>query len=141
MTSPFKRLAVAVTLSPTGHALLQEARRLRDLFQADLRLIHVGKRVVDESRLRDAVQQSGLDVGTLAIIQQPRDPANAIVRRVREEDIDLLIVGALEKENILRFYLGSVARTLMRRSPCSILFFTRPLNQPKDESHRKDGTN
>jgi len=130
MSSPFKRLAVAVTLSPTGHALLQEARRLRDLFEAELKLIHVGRRVVDESRLKDVVQQSGLDVGRLEIIRQPGDPANAIVRRVREENIDLLIVGALEKENVFRYYLGSVARTLMRRSPCSVLFFTRPSNQP-----------
>ncbi len=130
MTNPFKRLAVAVTLSPTGHALLQEARRLRDLFHADLRLIHVGRRVEDEPRLKEIVQQSGLDAGSLEIIRQGRDPANAIVRKVREEDVDLLIVGALEKEKMFRYYLGSVARTLMRRSPCSVLFFTRPSDQP-----------
>ncbi|RPH35384.1 universal stress protein [bacterium] len=131
MTTPFKHLAVALTLSPTGHALLQEARRLRDLFHADLRLIHVGKRDEDESRLKEIVRQGGLDVGTLEIIRQGRDPANAILRRVKEENVDLLIVGALEKENMLRFYLGSVARTLMRRSPCSVLFFTKPSDHPR----------
>lgn len=130
MTTPFKRLAVAVTLSPTGRALLEEARRLRDLFQAELRLLHVSKHNGDEARLREIVQESGLDTGSLEIIRQGRDPANAILRRTKEENVDLLIVGALEKENIIRFYLGSVARTLMRRSHCSVLFFTRPSNHP-----------
>lgn len=130
MTTPFKRLAVAVTLSPTGHALLQEARRLRDLFQAELTLLHVSKRAGDEARLREIVQESGLDARSLEIIRQGRDPANAILRSAKEKNVDLLIVGALEKENIIRFYLGSVARTLMRRSHCSVLFFTRPSDQP-----------
>jgi nucleotide-binding universal stress UspA family protein len=67
----------------------------------------------------------------LEIIRQGRDPANAIVRRAKEEQIDLLIVGALEKESMFRYYLGSVARTLMRRSPCSVLFFTRPSEHPE----------
>lgn len=131
MNSPFKRLAVAVTLSPTGRALLQEARRLRDLFQADMKLIHVSKRTDDETQLKEIVQESGLDYASLEIIRQGRDPANAILGRVKEENIDLLIVGALEKENIIRFYLGSVARTLMRRSSCSVLFFTRPSDHPR----------
>lgn len=130
MTTPFKRLAVAVTLSPTGQALLQEARRLKELFQADLKLLHVSKHAGDEARLREIVQETGLDPGGLEIIRQGRDPANAILKRAKEEDVDLLIVGALEKENIIRYYLGSVARTLMRRSHCSVLFFTRPSDHP-----------
>ena len=130
MTIPFKQLAVAVTLSPRGYALLQEARRLRDLFHADLRLIHVGKRVEDEPLLKEMVEKAGLDVGSLEIVRQGRDPANVILSKVKKENIDLLIVGALEKENLFRYYLGSVARTLMRRSPCSVLFFTNPSAQP-----------
>ena len=130
MTTPFKRLAVAVTLSPTGHALLQEARRLQDLFQAELRLLHVSKRVADEAPVKEMVENSGLDTSNLEIIRQGRDPANAILRSAKEQNIDLLIVGALEKENILRFYLGSVARTLMRKSHCSVLFFTKPSDRP-----------
>jgi nucleotide-binding universal stress UspA family protein len=103
MTTPFRHLAVAVTLSPTGHALLQEARRLRDLFNADLKLIHVSKRSGDESQLQNIVQQGGLDIGALEIIRQGGDPANAIVRKVKEKGIDLLIVGALEKERMFRY--------------------------------------
>ena len=130
MTAPFKRLAVALTLSPTGRALLQEARRLSDLFSAELRLFHVSKHSGDESHLKDIVRQSGLDTSSLEIIRQSRDPAGAILKRAKEEGIDLLIVGALEKENILRFYLGSVARTIMRRSSCSVLFFVKPSERP-----------
>ena len=130
MSISFKHLAVAVTLSPTGHALLQEALRLRDLFQAELRLIHVSRRSEDEAHLRQIMRECGLEGASLEIIRQGRDPASAILGKVKDLKVDLLIAGALEQESVIRFYMGSVARKLMRRSPCSVLFFTRPSEQP-----------
>ena len=108
MTTPFRHLAVAVTCCRPGMPFCRKPGG-SDLLQAELTLIHVSKRLDDESQLRDTVQQGGLDISTLEIIRQRRDPANAIVRKAKEKGIDLLIVGALEKESILRYYLGSVA--------------------------------
>src|SRR5207248_9997112 len=50
---------------------------------------------------------------------------------VEQRGIDLLIAGALEKESILRHFLGSVARTLVREAPCSVMLFTNPDVEPK----------
>ena len=69
-------------------------------------------------------------VGSLEIIRQGRDPANAIVRSVKEQKVDPLFVGEIKKESAFRYYLSSVARTLMRRSLCSVLFFTKPSDHP-----------
>ena len=37
----------------------------------------------------------------------------------------------IEKENLFRFYVGSVARTISRRAKCSVLLLTQPTNHPK----------
>jgi len=42
--SPYKAIAVAITFSPRFKQVLAEAKRIRDRFSADLRLIYVGQR-------------------------------------------------------------------------------------------------
>jgi hypothetical protein len=43
----------------------------------------------------------------------------------------LLVAGALEKEVVLRPFLGNVARTLVRKSSSSVILFTKPEHEPK----------
>jgi nucleotide-binding universal stress UspA family protein len=40
--------------------------------------------------------------------------------------VDLLIIGALQKENLLTFYIGSLARSISRKAKCSVLLLTTP---------------
>lgn len=42
------------------------------------------------------------------------------------EVVDLLIMGALRKENMLTYYMGSVSRDLARKAKCSVLLLTDP---------------
>ncbi|MCE3279983.1 MAG: hypothetical protein K0S44_2174 [Bacteroidetes bacterium] len=44
--------------------------------------------------------------------------------------VDLLVLGALEKENILKFYIGSIARNISRKAKCSVLLLTNPSAKP-----------
>ena len=37
-----------------------------------------------------------------------------------------MILGALQRENFLRYYLGSIARQITRRAPCSVLLLIKP---------------
>jgi nucleotide-binding universal stress UspA family protein len=37
-----------------------------------------------------------------------------------------LVAGALRKENFINYYIGSIARKILRKSPCSVLIFTEP---------------
>ena len=43
----------------------------------------------------------------------------------------LIVAGALEKEVVLRSFLGNVARRLVREAPCSVILFTKPEREPK----------
>ena len=41
------------------------------------------------------------------------------------------MAGALEKEAVLRQFLGDVARRLVREATCSVMLFTKPEQDPK----------
>jgi nucleotide-binding universal stress UspA family protein len=50
----------------------------------------------------------------------------SILKLCKLNIVDLLIIGALEKENILKYYTGSVARKISRKAKCSVLLLTQP---------------
>src|SRR5439155_12408915 len=58
------------------------------------------------------------------------DPAVAILEAARANEVDLIVAGALEKESVLRQFLGNVARRIVREAPCSVMLFTKPAEQP-----------
>ena len=122
---PFKKLALAINLSPTGKRLLQEAKRLQSLLNAELILIHVGnKDEVKQEKLHKIMSECGVDTGSTKLVWQEGDPAKVIMKTAEEESADLLISGALEKESSFKYFLGSVARRIMRESACSVLILT-----------------
>lgn len=122
---PFKKLALAINLSPTGRSLLKEAKRLQSLFGAELVLIHVGdKDEPTESKINELSEECGIDIDGTKLIWKEGDPAKVIMKAAEEENVDLLISGALEKESSIKYFLGSVARRIMRESACSVLILT-----------------
>ena len=59
------------------------------------------------------------------------EPIDTILKLCKLNIVDLLILGAIEKENLFRFYVGSIARTISRRAKCSVLLLTQPALHPK----------
>ena len=53
-------------------------------------------------------------------------PNDVIVATCEKEKVDLLLLGALKRENMLRYYLGSIARKVTRKAPCSVLLMLHP---------------
>lgn len=132
LTPPFKKLGLAITFSPTGKALLNETLRLKNVFNSELVLIHIGKKNSEtEKRLEQIIENSvGINSNT-KIVWGEGEPASTIMKKCNEENVDLLIAGALEKETLFKYYLGSVARKIMRESRCSVLIFTSPQTDRK----------
>jgi nucleotide-binding universal stress UspA family protein len=129
--SPYKTVAVASTFSPRFKQVLSEATRIRDRFSADLHLIYVGER--DEEiakKFNDALTQLELPRDS-KIHYEKGNPAEAILRALARENIDVIVAGALEKEVVLHPFLGNVARRLVREAPCSVMLFTTPAAKPK----------
>lgn len=128
----FKRVGLAIALSPRAQALLFEAVRIVKALDAQLILIHVG-RLSDgaEKQLDELVTTAGgHEVGAKVISQSGKKPVDAILQVCKDQNIDLLIAGALQKEGLVRYFRGSIARKLCREANCSILLIT----SPKEES-------
>jgi nucleotide-binding universal stress UspA family protein len=128
---PFETIAVALAFSPRLEAVLAEAKRLSDTLHASLLLIHVGtKTPTKEERLEKMMRKLGMDLQKVRVIWMEGNPVNTILRLCKLNVVDLLIIGALHKENILEHYLGSVARSISRKAKCSVLLLTNPNTDP-----------
>jgi nucleotide-binding universal stress UspA family protein len=129
---PYRTVAVATTFSPRFLQVLAEAKRVRDRLCQQLHLIYVGERDEETSRrFADAFRELELPADSAIHYQQGEDPAAAILEATRANEIDILVAGALEKEVVLRPFLGNVARTLVRKAACSVFLFTKPENEPQ----------
>lgn len=129
---PYRTVAVASTFSPRFLQVLAEGKRVRDRLCQQLHLIYVGQRD-DETigKFASAFRELELPEDSAIHYQEAEDPASAILEAIRANEIDLLVAGALEKEVVLRPFLGNVARTLVRRADCSVILFTKPERDPK----------
>jgi nucleotide-binding universal stress UspA family protein len=129
--SPYKSIAVASTFSPRFKQVLAEAKRIRELFRADLHLIYAGKQNEEAAaKFRDALAELQLPSDSI-IHYEDGEPAEAILRMLAREKIDMVVAGALEKEVVLHPFLGNVARRLVPEAPCSVMLFTKPAVKPK----------
>lgn len=123
----FTNMALAVGFTPRLEALLREASRLSQLWQSRLILVHAGSRVAErEKNLHDLMVKAGLSPNSVPVFWVDAPPARAIIRVCREQKVDLLIAGALKREKAIQYYLGTVARKLLRQAPCSVLVLTDP---------------
>jgi nucleotide-binding universal stress UspA family protein len=128
--SPYKTIAVASTFSPRFRHVLAEAKRIRERFRAQLHVIYAGKRSEEAAaKFREALEELQLPADS-TIHYEEGDPAEAILRTLDREKIDVIVAGALEKEVVLHPFLGNVARRLVQEAPCSVMLFTKPAVKP-----------
>lgn len=123
----FKKIGLAVSFSPNSRALLFEAKRLSEMFNAELVLIHIGDFTEElKTELTSMIKEAGIEESFYKLLWREGDVEDSILEFCSTEKIDLLVAGALIKENFLKYYIGSIARTLMREAPCSVLLLTQP---------------
>lgn len=123
----FKQIATAIAFSPRLEANIAEAIKLSERFDARLTLIHVGEK--DEQKkqtIKEILDKHAPGVKMVDIVWESGNPVDVILKACEERKIDLLIAGALQKESLSQFYVGSIARKLCRMTKCSILMLTRP---------------
>src|SRR4051812_47924555 len=133
MTTPshYKKIAVASTFSPRFVQVLAEAKRIQSRFGSELCLIYVGERDAETDRkFEDVLGQLDLPLDS-TIHYAKGDPAEVILDTLEQQQVDMIIAGALEKEVVLHPFLGNVARRLVREACCSVMLFTKPDAEPK----------
>ncbi|MFN2477351.1 MAG: universal stress protein [Chthoniobacterales bacterium] len=132
MTEPlYRTIGVASAFSPRFEQVLAEAKRVRDRLASELTLIYVGEKDdATTARFVTALTELALPADSIIHYQQGA-PADAILEVARRQGLELIIAGALEKEVVLRAFVGNVARRLIREAPCSVMLFTKPDREPR----------
>ena len=123
----FKTIGIGVTFSPNLEANINEAARFALCFGSKLVLIHVGEASEEKSKtflkFLSPFKSKNLDY---EVLFKSGDPVDVILSSAQEKKVDLLIIGALKKENFLKYYLGSIARKITRQADCSVLLLINP---------------
>lgn len=123
----YQKIALAIAFSPRMEALIAETKRLISLFGSELVVIHVGEKTTElEEKLSQILDSYSLNNAQTSVIWKQGKPAKMILQTCEEEQVDLLVLGALKKEGLITYYIGSVARKIIRKSKCSVLTLIEP---------------
>ena len=122
--SLFPTVIVGAALSPHTDALLHEAWRLVNHLGERLVVVHVTTGDAEAARAaiagkiaRIAPEGAAVDI----VVMENRKPADSLIEIARERMADLIFAGALVEDSLIARLMGSVARTLAREAPCSVL--------------------
>ena len=126
-TIAFKKILVGFAFSPNLKANIYEALRMVHYFGGELVFVHVGNKTAEkESRFKEIVASSPVQSDKIAIHWKVGNPVNTLLEASEEFKVDLIVLGALKRENVVKFYLGSIARKITRQAKCSVLLLINP---------------
>jgi len=122
----FKKIGIAIAFSPRLEALIAEAAKMQVGLKSEFIFIHVGnKSEEDVKTINEYLEKYNL-LNNSKLIWQEGETVKTILNICDEEQLDLLVAGALEKESLIKYIMGSVARKLSRKIKCSMLMLTEP---------------
>jgi nucleotide-binding universal stress UspA family protein len=139
MTEIYQKIVIATDGSEKNMSAVIEGLMIARVTGAELHIIYVVDTkalttgVIEESYagMYDSLREEGeqaldqakelagdLDVETSLLTGKP---ATEIARFVKDHGTDLLVIGTQGKTGLGKLILGSVAETIVRTSPCSVL--------------------
>ena len=141
---PIHRILVPTDFSEPAHAALKWATTLAKEFDSKLYLLHVVpepyaypwgtelsslplNEILTQSeeaarqRLGELAVETGLPADRLAISAVVGTPVDQVIALVKEEKIDLVVLGTHGRGPVGHLLLGSVAERVVRRSPVPVL--------------------
>lgn len=138
-----RRVLVAMDFSPVSGAALGSAEALCASGEADLHVVHVldpglgaayafsahpgffeemRRRREEAARLFEEIRRRLSRRGVAHVLHlEQGDPAEKILRLADKVNPDLLVVGTGGRRGFLRLFVGSVARRVVRGTPCPLL--------------------
>ncbi|MBT2160274.1 universal stress protein [Zobellia barbeyronii] len=124
---PFKTILFGFAFSPSLKVNVIETARIAHFFGAKLILLHVGEKSSEKSnQINQILEQTAHQNLEVEIQWESGDPYSVISSTCTTSKIDLLILGAMQNENMFQFYVGSIARKLTRKVCCSVLLLIKP---------------
>lgn len=137
MKNPFKNILFGFAFSPSLEANLAEAVRLSNFFDAELFLVHVGEKSPKKEKELESFlgKHKTKEHPKIHVFWKQGNPVASLLEAINQHQIDLLLIGALKRENVVRYYSGSIARKLTRKAPCSVLLISNPSVERKPCEH------
>jgi len=121
------KILIGVAFSPNLKPNIFEAIRLANMFDAELVGVHVGEKTDQKiTDLNALLKEANTLNKSFKVIWQKGKPVDVILQTCTNQNIDLLILGALQKENLFKYYVGSIARKITRKAACSVLLLIKP---------------
>jgi|TARA_B110000091_G_scaffold106595_1_gene115638 nucleotide-binding universal stress UspA family protein len=121
------KILIGVAFSPNLKPNIFEAIRLANMFDAELVGVHVGEKTDQKiTDLNALLKEADTLNKSFKVIWQKGKPVDVILQTCTNQNIDLLILGALQKENLFKYYVGSIARKITRKAACSVLLLIKP---------------
>ncbi len=89
-----------------------DLQRIREVYEKNAEAIL--------QKAKETFMEQGLEVETRSVYDE--DPVSYVNKTVKNEDIDLVIIGSKGLHSLFEeILLGSVAEKLLRHTPCDIL--------------------
>ncbi len=124
---PFKTILFGFAFSPNLKVNIAETMRVAQFFGAKLILLHVGSRTGEkESNIESHLGALTSEDLPVEIVWKEGKPVETILDACEQFNIDLLVLGAQQHENMFQFYVGSIARKLTRNVCCSVMLLIKP---------------
>ena len=122
-----KKILIGIAFSPNLKPNIFEAVRMANMFGAQLVGVHVGEKTnKKENQLAQLILEAPKLKYPIKTVWQKGKPVDVILNTAVNEKIDLLVLGALQQENLYKYYVGSVAREITRKASCSVLLLIKP---------------
>ena len=122
-----KKILIGIAFSPNLKPNIFEAIRMANMFGAQLVGVHVGEKTnKKENQLAQLILEAPKLKYPIKTVWQKGKPVDVILNTAVNENIDLLVLGALQQENLYKYYVGSVAREITRKASCSVLLLIKP---------------
>ena len=127
---------VGFAFSPNLKANVYESLRMAHYFGGELIFVHVGSKAPEKSLdLKKSLPQVLFIQEKFTIEWREGNPVNSLLQASEEFKVDLILLGALKRENVVKFYLGSITRKITRRAKCSVLLLIKPSVERKPCQH------
>ena len=123
----FKKILVGFAFSPNLKANIFTSLRLANSLEANIFFVHVGNKTQAKEKTFDEIlSDSPVQPKFTKVLWEEGEPVPTILKLCDKNKIDLLLLGAVQRENVLKFYVGSIARKITRKAPCSVLLLIKP---------------
>ncbi len=150
---PIQRILVPIDFSDDAREALRQAREIAAIFGAHLELLHTvldpqppefygdetswnvdvqTSELVENKLKKELIAVGGKDGEAVSFHVRNGHPAREIVRFEDEYSCDLVVMSTKGLQGFMRFLLGSITETVMRKATCPILTVKMPQKGSKE---------